>query len=62
MANIQHLEILKQGVEFWNKWREENKSIFPDLSGADLRNIDLSSPYIYKPLKGYKEIEKSDPG
>jgi len=24
MANPEHLEILKQGVESWNKWHEEN--------------------------------------
>jgi hypothetical protein len=24
MANPEHLAILKQGVEVWNKWRDEN--------------------------------------
>ena len=33
MANEEHLKILKQGVEQWNKWRLEN-SIESDLSGA----------------------------
>jgi uncharacterized protein YjbI with pentapeptide repeats len=41
MANPEHLKILKQGVEVWNKWREENSTIFPDLSHADLRRDDL---------------------
>ncbi len=36
MANHEHLEILKQGVEVWNKWGEENPTIDPDLVGADL--------------------------
>jgi len=36
MANEEHLKILKQGVEAWNKWREENPNIGPDLRGADL--------------------------
>lgn len=38
MANPEHLKILKQGkqgVEAWNKWREENPSITPDLRGAN---------------------------
>ena len=35
MANEEHLKILKQGVEQWNKWRLEN-AIRPDLGGADL--------------------------
>jgi uncharacterized protein YjbI with pentapeptide repeats len=41
MANEEHLKILKQGVEQWNKWRLEN-AIRPDLSGADLSDADLS--------------------
>ncbi len=36
MANPEHLKILKQGVEVWNKWREENPEIKPDLSEANL--------------------------
>ncbi len=47
MANPEHLDILKQGVEVWNRWRKENPEIFPDLddakiSGRFLDNIDLS--------------------
>jgi uncharacterized protein YjbI with pentapeptide repeats len=41
MANEEHLAILKQGVEVWNRWREENPDIRPDLRGADLRGADL---------------------
>ncbi|MFA5252095.1 MAG: pentapeptide repeat-containing protein [Phycisphaerae bacterium] len=36
MANPEHLKILKQGVGIWNKWREVNPHLKPDLSGADL--------------------------
>lgn len=43
MANQEHLELLKQGVEQWNKWREQHSEIQPDLSGANLRNADLCS-------------------
>jgi hypothetical protein len=31
VANEEHLAILKQGVEVWNKWREKNPEIKPDL-------------------------------
>ncbi len=41
MANPEYLEILKQGVEKWNKWREENPYIAPDLMDANLRNAHL---------------------
>src|SRR5437868_1920671 len=41
MLDEEHLKILKQGVEQWNKWRLEN-AIRPDLSGANLIGADLS--------------------
>ena len=34
MANPEHVEILKQGVEAWNRWRENNPDIKPDLNGS----------------------------
>jgi len=43
MANPEHLEILKKGVEVWNKWREEHKGVRPDLNGADLGNANLGN-------------------
>jgi uncharacterized protein YjbI with pentapeptide repeats len=36
LANENHLEILKKGVDIWNKWRQENPSVEPDLSSANL--------------------------
>jgi hypothetical protein len=36
MANEEHLAILKKGVGAWNRWRDRNLEIRPDLSGADL--------------------------
>jgi hypothetical protein len=42
MANEEHLNILKQGVEAWNRWREENPTVWPDLSKTDLRRTNLS--------------------
>lgn len=43
MANEEHLKILKQGVEVWNRWRRENPGIRPNLVGTKLSNIDLHS-------------------
>ncbi|HKG15340.1 MAG TPA: toll/interleukin-1 receptor domain-containing protein [Pyrinomonadaceae bacterium] len=42
MANLEHLEILKQGVDTWNKWREEHINVRPDLSGVDLSEANFS--------------------
>lgn len=41
MANPEHLEILKQGVEKWNQWREDNSEVIPALSGAYLSKANL---------------------
>src|SRR5919206_1786490 len=38
MANPEHLEVLKEGVEAWNIWRGDNPSIKPDLRGVDLEH------------------------
>ena len=47
MANQEHLDILKQGVDEWNKWRGENSEIRPDLSGAYLREADLREANLF---------------
>ena len=41
MANPEHVEILKQGVDTWNEWRKENPEIRPDLRGANLNKTIL---------------------
>ncbi len=56
MANDEHLAILKQGVEAWNKWRLDKFEIrrpfnrrlildshFPDLTSANLKGMNLAS-------------------
>jgi uncharacterized protein YjbI with pentapeptide repeats len=42
VANEEHLRILSQGVEVWNRWRKENPKIIPDLAGAYLDGTDLT--------------------
>jgi hypothetical protein len=42
MANQEHLDILKQGVDVWNRWREEHSEVRPDFSGANLSYANLS--------------------
>jgi hypothetical protein len=41
MANQAHLEILAQGVSAWNEWRRQVTMVTPDLSGADLSEMQL---------------------
>lgn len=52
MANEEHVKILKQGVEVWNRWRIDNPNVQPDLcdlsikrarlNGANLTNTNLN--------------------
>jgi hypothetical protein len=41
MANLEHLEILKQGVEVWNAWRTAQDSIVPILLALIALSVDL---------------------
>jgi hypothetical protein len=56
MANPEHLEILEQGVEVWNKWREENPEMEPDIAGADFEGENLNGVnfcFAYHPKRGF---------
>ncbi|MDQ2884688.1 MAG: pentapeptide repeat-containing protein [Chloroflexota bacterium] len=66
MANPEHVELLKQGVEVWNKWRKENPDVQPDLSnahfykdfhayhlqGVNLSGVDLTKTVVTGDFKG----------
>jgi hypothetical protein len=41
MANSEHLQILEQGVEVWNQWRQKNPQIRPNLRKAKLHGENL---------------------
>ncbi|HEY4034483.1 MAG TPA: pentapeptide repeat-containing protein [Ktedonobacteraceae bacterium] len=42
MANQEHVTLLRQGVEQWNKWRDQHPEIRVNLSDADLTGFDLN--------------------
>lgn len=51
MANPEHLKILKQGIEAWNKWKKGQAGTQPDfvgapLGGADFEGMDLAGAYL----------------
>ena len=43
MANRTHLEILNQGVQFWNDWRKKNPDDRVDLTEAKLNRVNLTN-------------------
>ena len=46
MANSEHLQILQQGVETWNQWRDQQREIIPDLSAVSIQGGDLRRAYL----------------
>ena len=40
MANTEHLALIKENVSGWNNWYKKNKKVVPDLSNANLSNIN----------------------
>lgn len=41
MANQDHVDLIREGVDSWNEWRGSNPETRPDLSGAELKGIEL---------------------
>ncbi len=41
MADQQQLDLLRQGVEAWNAWREQYPETYPDFRGANLSEASL---------------------
>jgi len=55
MAKEEHLEALKKGVAFWNKWRHNNPGL-PDLRGADLLEANLEEANLRGADLGYSAL------
>lgn len=41
MASEEHLNIVRRGVDIWNRWRNENAETPPEFDGANLRGANL---------------------
>ena len=53
MANPEHLSKLREEVEIWNHWRENDQIIKPDLYNAylyrrDLKDVNFKNAYLYR--------------
>ena len=60
MANEEHVKMLDQGVEAWNKWRRENPDIQPDLRGANLIGADLSKADLSRASLNRADLSRAD--
>jgi len=53
MADNNQIAILSQGVEAWDRWREENPDVLIDLKNAKLMHMNLENANLAKAdLKG----------
>ena len=43
MTDDKQLNILAQGADLWNAWRNEHPGIAIDLTGATLRHLNLEN-------------------
>jgi hypothetical protein len=56
MANEEQLSILRQGVEVWNKWLDENPGKAIDLAKVDLAGADLSGAPLMQANLSYANL------
>jgi uncharacterized protein YjbI with pentapeptide repeats len=57
MAKREHLGILMQGVDAWNKWRVENPRTKPNLAGADISALELGGINFQRALLSGAQIK-----
>lgn len=60
MANQEHIDILKQGVEVWNQWREKCFYIHVDLSHANLHAIYLNEANFYRADLSHADLSEAN--
>jgi uncharacterized protein YjbI with pentapeptide repeats len=60
VAKPEHLELLRQGVEVWNKWRSKSPSVRPDLFEADLSEVNLSGADLSEAILGRANLSGAD--
>ncbi|GMX64359.1 pentapeptide repeat-containing protein [Paenibacillus elgii] len=47
MIHGEHVEILKKGVKHWNKWRENNPDVHPNLRGVNFYDLEIEYNCVY---------------
>ena len=60
MANEEQLATLKQGVDVWNKWREENPDVKIDLREVNLRRANLVGAWLWEADLSKADLREAD--
>ena len=59
MANLEHVALLRNGVDAWNHWRSLQKRL-PDLSDSSLPWINLSGADLSSADLSYCDLSESN--
>lgn len=60
MANHEHIKIIHEGVEAWNRWRRRNPEVLPDLQDALLKGRNLRDADFIKADLSSANLSSSD--
>jgi len=60
MAIQEHLEVLKQGTDTWNEWRQLHAEVRADLSDADLSRAHLEGAYLNRADLSRADLSHAD--
>jgi uncharacterized protein YjbI with pentapeptide repeats len=60
MANDEHVALLKKGVAAWSEWRLKNPDTRPDLTGAYLREADLTRADLTRAYPDGADLDGAD--
>ncbi len=60
MANQEQLDILKQGVDVWNKWQQQNKTTQIDLREVDLTGFNLMGANLMGAALGRSDLNDTN--
>jgi uncharacterized protein YjbI with pentapeptide repeats len=60
MANQEHLDILRQGVDAWNTWMNEHVDIKPNLRRANFKEADLRRAFLIGADLSYANLKEAN--
>ncbi len=60
MPNPEHLAKLRKDVKAWNRWRDENPNVTPDLRGAKLNGASLGKANLFQADMRSAELREAE--
>lgn len=60
MTNPEHIRLFLQGSEVWNKWRDDNPQVIPDLRDAQLKGKGLREMHLNDAILTNADLSKAN--